>query len=282
MTDHRIGMIVPSSNLTMETELPRMLAAREAVLPQERFTFHSSRMRMKHVTPAELVRMNAQTERASLEIADARPHVVSSACLVAIMAQGAGYHCHAEAQITGVLESEGLDVPVVSSAGALLRALEAVGARRIAMVTPYLKPLTKLVADYIEDAGIEVLDALSLEVSDNLEVARLDPADLREHWRRVDIQNADALVLSACVQMPSLPAIQPVEDEAEIPVLSAATATVFTILSELDLQPLVPDAGRLLSGEFSMAPAPRREPEPVPQAAGQPRDDVLGQPAMAE
>lgn len=282
MTDYRIGMIVPSSNLTMETELPRMLAAREAMVPGDRFTFHASRMRMRHVTPEELLRMNAQTERASLELADARPHVVASACLVAIMAQGAGYHCHAEAQITGVLDRAGLDIPVVSSAGALLRGLEALGARRIAMVTPYLKPLTKLVADYIEDAGVEVLDALSLEVSDNLAVARLDPAALREHWRRVNTKDADALVLSACVQMPSLPAIQPVEDEAGLPVLSAATATVFTILTELGLDPTVPGAGRLLSGEVTMEPAPRRAPEPVPAAPAAPRPDVAGAPAMAQ
>jgi maleate isomerase len=268
VSDHRIGMIVPSSNLTMETELPRMLHAREQVRPDERFTFHSSRMRMKHVTPEELARMNAQTERATLELADARPDVVASACLVAIMAQGPGYHCHAEGQIAGVLQQEGLDVPVVSSAGALLRALEAMGAKRIAMVTPYMKPLTKLVADYVEDAGIEVCDALSLEVSDNLAVARLDPADLREHWRRVDLGDADVLVLSACVQMPSLSAIQPVEDAAGLPVVSAATATVFTILSELGLEPTVPDAGRLLSGEVRMAPAPRPVPEPTRDEAG--------------
>lgn len=253
MSDHRIGMIVPSSNLTMETELPRMLRRREEALPEERFTFHSSRMRMRHVTPEELVRMNAQTERASLELADARPDVVASACLVAIMAQGAGYHCHAEGQITGVLQQESLDVPVVSSAGALLRGLGALGARRVSLVTPYLKPLTRLVADYIEDAGIEVVDALSLEVSDNLEVAALDPAALREHWRRVDTTDVDALVLSACVQMPSLPAIQPVEDEAGLPVLSAATATVFTILTELGLRPYVPGTGHLLGGEVTMA-----------------------------
>lgn len=248
MTDYRIGMIVPSSNLTMETELPRMLRAREDVHPEERFTFHASRMRMKHVTPEELLRMNAQTERASLELADARPDVVSSACLVAIMAQGPGYHCTAEEQIASALRAESCDAPVVSSAGALLRGLEALGARKVALVTPYLKPLTALVAGYLEDAGFDVVDTLSLEVSDNLAVAALDPTDLREHWKKVDLRDADALVLSACVQMPSLASIQPVEDEAGLPVLSAATATVHTILSELGLRTHVPNAGRLLDG----------------------------------
>lgn len=282
MVDYRIGMIVPSSNLTMETELPRMLHAREQVVPAERFTFHSSRMRMQHVTPDELTRMNAQTGRATLELADARPDVVASACLVAIMAQGPGHHCHAEAQITGVLDDEGLDAPVVTSAGALLRGLDALGAERVALVTPYMKPLTKLVADYLEDAGFEVLDALSLEVSDNLEVARLDPKALEEHWRRVDTADADAIVLSACVQMPSLPAIAPVEQQAGIPVLSAATATVFTILTELGLETRVPSAGHLLSGEVRMDPAPRRSPEPLPaEAPAPPPAAGAGQPSMA-
>ncbi len=46
---YRIGQIVPSSNVTMETEIPTLLRARESV-GEERFTFHSSRMRMQHVT----------------------------------------------------------------------------------------------------------------------------------------------------------------------------------------------------------------------------------------
>ncbi|MGW1899691.1 maleate cis-trans isomerase family protein [Streptomyces hirsutus] len=254
MTDHHIGLIVPSSNLTMETELPRLLRAREAAEPEHRFVFHSSRMRMKHVTPEELRAMNAQTERAALELADARPDVVATACLVAIMAQGPGHHCTAEDEITAVLREQGAQVPVVSSAGALLDGIAALGAKKVAIVTPYMKPLTRLVAEYIEDAGVEVVDALSLEVADNLAVARLDPQDLREHYKRLKLGDADAVVLSACVQMPSLAAVQPVEDELGLPVLSAATATAFRILTELGLPPLVPGAGRLLAGTEVGAP----------------------------
>lgn len=246
---HHIGMIVPSSNLTMETELPDVLRGRQAEHPEDQFVFHSSRMRMKHVTPEELKAMNAQTERASLELADARPDVVASACLVAIMAQGNGYHCTAEDQMRAALTSEGVDAPVISSAGALLRALEALGAKKVVMVTPYMKPLTKLVADYVADAGFDVLDTLSLEVSDNIAVANLDPMDLTEHWKKLDhLDEADALILSACVQMPSLPAIQAVEDVYGKPVLSAATATAWSILTDLGLPAEAPNAGSLLGG----------------------------------
>ena len=92
---YRIGQIVSSSNTTMETEIPAMLRAREALWP-ERFTFHSSRMRMHRVTPEELAAMNGEGLRCAAELADARVDVMSTACLVAIMAQGLGYHRQVE------------------------------------------------------------------------------------------------------------------------------------------------------------------------------------------
>lgn len=137
--------------------------------------------------------------------------------------------------------------------GALLRALTALGARKVVMVTPYMKPLTQLVSDYVADAGFEVLDTLSLEVSDNIAVANLDPTDLTEHWTRLDpwaLEEADALILSACVQMLSLPAIQAVEDKYGKPVLSAATATAWTMLTDLGLPTEAPAAGSLLGGSY--------------------------------
>ena len=249
--EYHVGMIVPSSNLTMETELPRILARVTEADPSRRFVFHSARARMRHVTPEQLRAMNAEAERAAAELADARPDVVATACLVAIMAQGPGYHSTAEESVAAVLRSEGAQAPVVSSAGALLKGIAALEARRVAIITPYLRPLTQAVTGYLEDAGTEVVDSVSLEVPDNLAVARLDPVDLHRHWRQLDLSRADALVLSACVQMPSLPVLQAVEDDAGLPVLSAATATAYSILTELGLPPRVPGAGALLRGDLA-------------------------------
>jgi maleate isomerase len=63
------------------------------------------------------------------------------------------------------------------------------------------------------------------------------------------MSGADGVVLSCCVQMPSLPAIPAAEEALGLPVLSAATATVYDLLTTLGRSPVVPDAGSLLSGE---------------------------------
>ena len=59
-----------------------------------------------------------------------------------------------------------------------------------------------------------------------------------------------AVVLSACVQMPSLSAIPVVEKECGIPVVSAAVCTTHQMLQRLGLKTHVPNAGSLLSGKF--------------------------------
>ena len=148
---YRIGQIVPSSNTTMETEIPAMLRAREGVLP-ERFTFHSSRMRMKQVTKDELARMDADSGRCALELSDARVDVLGYACLVAIMSMGRGYHRESEQRLRALTLENEAPAPVVTSAGALVQGLQALGAKKIAVLAPYMKPLTALVVDYLEHA----------------------------------------------------------------------------------------------------------------------------------
>ena len=249
MKAYRIGQIVPSSNTTMETEIPAMLRAREAVEP-ERFTFHSSRMRMKNVTKEELAAMDADSDRCAAELADARVDVLGYACLVAIMAMGKGYHCQSERRLHEVTVREGSPAPVVTSAGALVDGLKTLGARKIAMVAPYLKPLTQLVADYIEAEGITVVDFIALEIPDNVAVGRRDPMALVSIYKDLKHKDADVLVLSSCVQMPSLAAIPIVENECGLPVVSAAVCTTHQMLKKLGLRAVVPDAGRLLSGSY--------------------------------
>ena len=73
---YRIGQIVPSSNITMETEVPLMLS--RAVVPNDvTFTFHSSRAPMKNVSAPELAAMNGHMERCARELSDARMDIVA-------------------------------------------------------------------------------------------------------------------------------------------------------------------------------------------------------------
>ncbi|WP_269204937.1 Asp/Glu racemase [Providencia rettgeri] len=245
---YRIGQIVPSSNTTMETEIPAILRAREALFA-ERFTFHSSRMRMQKVTKEELAKMDSDSDRCAIELSDAAVDVLGYACLVAIMSMGKGYHRISEKRLFQRTVDNGHPAPVVTSAGALVDGLHVMGAKKVSILTPYMKPLTQLVIDYIESEGIEVVDSISLEIPDNLDVGRQNPFAPVEITKKLNTQ-VDAIVASACVQMPSLPSIQLIEDRVGLPVLSSSVATTYMMLKKLGLETRVDGVGSLLSGKF--------------------------------
>jgi maleate isomerase len=240
----RVGLIVPSSNVTIETEVPRMLARphRDGEL-----TFHSSRAVLHSVDPESLDAMVAASDRCASELSDAAVDVVVYACLVAVMARGAGAHEELEERLSAAAGG----TPVISSAGALVRTLERLGARRAAIMTPYMPALTELVAAYIGGSGCEVVDSISLGVSDNQAVGRLDPAGLLEHAGRLELDGVDVVIASACVQMPSLPVIEELEARLGLPVISAATATTAELLDALAIDEDVPGGGSLLKRSLS-------------------------------
>jgi maleate isomerase len=230
----RVGLLVPSSNVTMEIELPALLG--QGVPANEVPSFHSARMRMTAVTAEALAAMDAQAEHRAGELADAQVDVIAYACLVAVMVQGPGAHRSAEQRL-----SDAAGVPVVSSAGALVAAVHALGVERVAMATPYAPSLTATVIDYLAAEDIEVVDAVSLGVTDNGAVGRLDPANLVDIAGRLDRSRAQAVVASACVQMPSLPAIASIHAVTGLPTMSAATATARSLRLALGFSPLVLD-----------------------------------------
>ena len=251
MTTHRIGLVVPSSNVTVETELPALLRRHSAA----RFSFHSSRMRMHTVSAVALAAMNAQRERCVMEIADASPDVILYACLVAVMVGGPGEHRRVEGAVAEQLATGGSAALIRSSAGALVEALHAVQATRIAIVTPYPRPLAEQVVAYLESEDLAVADWRALEVADNAEVGCIPGERVLEAARSLDRTGVDALVISACVQMPSLDLIDAAEQEFGIPVLSAATAGAYSVLRSLRLPVAVPGAGSLLRADTTSVPA---------------------------
>ncbi|KAA0575181.1 Asp/Glu racemase [Azospirillum sp. B21] len=231
----RIGQIVPSSNTTMETEVPAFLRAYAANTDGLDFTFHSSRMRMKHVRKEELAAMDADSHRCARELSDAPIDVAGYACLVAIMAMGLGYHRRSEKNLMRIAAEEGQPYPVVTSAGALVSELRHMGCRKAALIMPYSDELARTVVEYVEAEGIEVADYRNFSVANNLDVGRIPGSRLLEALREMSGAGADVTVLSACVQMPSLDSLDEARRLSRMPVTSTAECTARAMLRTVGL-----------------------------------------------
>ena len=255
----RIGMIVPSSNTTMETEIPELLR-RQSLKTGDRFTFHSARLRLRQVTPEALTAMNELAIGAVAALCDAEVDALMYACLVSTPFGAASPAIEArlvEAARRATAGSNTLPPAIVSSAAALVAALQSLGAERIALVAPCRKELTAQIAAAIAGHGIAVVQTHSRGLVDNAAIGRLGTDELLAIAGELDLADADALVLSACMQMPSLDILDDVEQALGLPVISAATASTHLLLERLGLEPRIERSGWLLRS--SRQPVARRQ-----------------------
>ncbi|GAB3341439.1 maleate isomerase [Larkinella ripae] len=242
---YRIGLIVPSSNTTMETEIPQLLS-RQQQEPALSFTFHSARVRLRQVTPHALQALNEAAGEAVDTLCDAQVDSIMYACLVAAMFGGRRNVVATTERLANQARCNGTNPAVVTSAGSLVTALAALNAQKVSLIAPYKPELTETVSNTLREYGITVVQTRSLSVVDNQAVGRLDPNNLISMASEMDLSGSDALILSACVQMPSLAVLEQAEARFGLPVLSAATASVYALLTALGIRPAISGAGKLL------------------------------------
>jgi len=137
--------------------------------------------------------------------------------------------------------------PVVALVRCEVEALEAVGARRIAIGAPYTEELTEKFAAYFRAAGFEVVATRSLGIERPVEMAQLPPdasADVARALRR-EAPGADAIHLT-CPRWPTLGKLADLERELGVPVTSSSQSVVYGTLRRLGIAEARPGFGSLL------------------------------------
>jgi len=217
----RIGLMVPSSNTTMEPEFNRMA-------PQD-VSVHSARMRLDEVTPEGLVRMADESERAAGLLATAGVGLIVYGCTTGSLVGGAGWEEH----LTGCIEEE-TGIKTTSTARAVVEAIKALGGGRIAVATPYTEELNDLERDFLASHGVEVAAMRGLGLTDNLEIGRTEGAVVEELVRSL-YKGADAVFIS-CTNLPTIDLIERLEEETGLPVATSNQASMWAVLKDSGIE----------------------------------------------
>lgn len=242
----KIGLIVPPTNTVNEAEWCRMVP--------DGVTFHTVRMPI-HAT------VHGDAERAALaaaiggkveELAPARVDVVAYACTAGSMVSPPHALPDAVSAQTGI--------PLVTTAAAIVDALQALGARRIAVATPYHDALNLHEVAFLASVGIEVLSIRGLGLgangpADYPRIAETPLGAVRDHARAAVGPGAQALLIS-CTDFPTLPLIAGLEAELDIPVVTSNQATLWAALSVCGLAEPQPRLGRLFGLPVGRRPGP--------------------------
>jgi maleate isomerase len=229
----KLGLIVPSSNTTMEPEFSKALQC-------SNISLHTTRIPLNSVTIKALEAMEKETETAAKLLKDADVDLVVFGCTSGSLFRGLGYDLVLAKQI-----AEAAGCRVVTTAGAVVDALKALEAHRLSLATPYINEVTVKEIDFLNQSGFEVVKTESLGIKENLEIGRLTPQDAAVLAKKANTPQAQAIFIS-CTNFRTFEAISLLEQQLAKPVVSSNSATLWATLGAMETK-IQTNLGKLFS-----------------------------------
>ncbi|AQH02047.1 Asp/Glu racemase [Burkholderia sp. KK1] len=230
-----IGLVVLATDHTIEYEWRKLLAI-------EGVGFYESRIsNSAEITPETLKQMD---ELIAPGVAVIRPgerlDVVAFGCTSASMVLG-------EDRVIARIKESRPNAACTTPITAARVALNSLGAKRVALLTPYMRTINESMRDYLVSRGVNVVRMGSFEHSDDNEVARIDAQSVRnailELGRHEDV---DAVFVS-CTSLRLADQVALIESELGKPVTSSNHAMAWHALRLGGVKDELPQFGRLFT-----------------------------------
>lgn len=229
-TTRHFGVLIPSTNTTVEIEcrlLPPAYQAHVGRLKSSGGSFSPSRNEdidyQSHLLGTARVELMILAQTSASLFADDYDGVVTKR-----MSTGAG-------------------VPAITSAQAVGRAVRALGARRIAIVSPYSEPVNARAAHYFKTKhGLDTIALDGFGATDAYAIGTLGPENARDAFVRLDRPEIEVFVVPGG-NFPTMPSIAAWEREFKKPVVTTNQASMWAMLRAFDSADRLPALGRLLA-----------------------------------
>jgi maleate cis-trans isomerase len=137
-------------------------------------------------------------------------------------------------------------VPAITSAQAIGLAVQALGARRIALVSPYSPPVIERAKRYYESKyGLEVVALEGFAATDSYMIGKLGPESARDAFARIDRPEVEVLVVPGG-NFPTMSYVAAWEREFGKPVITTNQAAIWAMMGIMAVREPLPGLGRLL------------------------------------
>jgi arylmalonate decarboxylase len=231
------GVLIPSTNTTVEIEcrlLPATYQAHFGRLKSSGGSFSPSRD----------------------EDIDYQSHLLGTAKVeLVILAQtSASLFAEDYDDVVTKRMSAGAGVPAITSAQAVGRAVRALGARHIAIVSPYSDAVNERAARYFETRhGLHTVALEGFRATDAYAIGQLGPQHALDAFARVDRPEIEVFVVPGG-NFPTLSSVASWERQLKKPVVTTNQASFWAMLRAFDSIDRLPAFGRLLADVPADAP----------------------------
>ncbi len=222
----RVGIMVPAPNITVEQDYSHALQQ----LNQKSVFFHYARMRsFGDMSISSLKTLTTEAISEASKFARVALDVLVFACTGGSFLEGTSFEEELRKKIGKVVPG----VPILTAAGSSVSALEYLGAKKIAFVSPYAKDLHIRGVMFFVDSGFKIVKENYLDLpSENIAFASIE--SIRELIERVRDKSLDAVFVS-CTGFPVFLNIQSLEIEFGVPIVSSNQAILWDILRHLNV-----------------------------------------------
>lgn len=230
-----IGLVVLATDHTIEYEWRKLLAV-------DGVGFYETRIsNSAEITPATLREMDSLIAPGVAVIRPGeRLDVVAFGCTSASMVLGEG---HVMERIREARPKAACTTPITAARVAL----NALGARRVALLTPYLREITESMKDYLSARGMNIVRMGSFEHSDDNEVARIDAQSVRNAVLELGRHDDVDAVFVSCTSVRLVDQVAAIERELGKPVTSSNHAMAWHALRLGGVKDELPQFGRLFT-----------------------------------
>ncbi len=229
---HHFGVLIPSTNTTVEIEYSRLLPANLQV--------HVGRLLSSGTGPFAPSKDDDIDYQAKL-LGTAKVEVISLAQTSASL-----FADDYDANVTQRM-SAAANCPAITSAQAVGQSVQALGARRIALVSPYSAPVIERARHYYESKfGLEVVALEAFAATDSYMIGKLGPENARDAFARMNRPEIEALVVPGG-NFPTMPFLPDWEREFGKPVITTNQAALWAMMRIMGVHEPLPGLGRLLS-----------------------------------
>ena len=227
----KIGFVLIPNEQTIEPEMTRLM-------PEGVGVYFSRVVMPREISTESLAQVRGSlAETAARILPDDGLDVVAYACTSGTVALGEDVtHAELSRAVPGA--------KATSLAGAVRKALSAMGVKRLVLGSPYTEELNANVVRFLEEAGFEVLAAHGMGLQYDTEMTRVAPDYIIDYARAIDRPDADAVLLS-CGALRSIEVVDRIEQDLGKPVLCSNQALLWDCLRLAGINDALPGLGRL-------------------------------------
>jgi maleate isomerase len=228
---HHFGVLIPSTNTTVEPELARLPSGYQP---------HFARLLTSTPGQPFSPSRDDDIEYQSKLLGTAKVEMV-----VLMQTSASLFADDYDETVTQRMSAAAGGVPAVTSARAMGRALRALGAKRIGLVSPYSAIVNAKAQRYFSGKhGLEIATLEGFAASDSYSIGRLGPENARDAFARIDAPDIDAFAVPGA-NFATMGSIAAWEREFGKPVVSSTQAAVWAVARKLGGEPIA-GFGRLL------------------------------------